>query len=71
MAQKQKQTFESAINELEACTEKLACKDTTLEESLVLYERCVKLAGFCQTALEQAQQKVEVLEQGNADKQSG
>jgi exodeoxyribonuclease VII small subunit len=53
--------FERSLAELEAIVEKLERGDLALEESLQVFERGVQLTRLCQTALKQAEQKVEVL----------
>ena len=54
-------TFEQALRELESAVEKLEVGDLTLDESLALYEQGQKYATFCNTQLEQAQLKVEMI----------
>ena len=53
--------FESALAELEAIDKKLEDGDQTLESSLALYERGVQLSRFCHTRLEEAERRIEVL----------
>jgi exodeoxyribonuclease VII small subunit len=53
--------FEKSMSELEALVEKLERGDLPLEESLAAFERGVALTRACQTALTQAEQKVELL----------
>lgn len=53
--------FEAAIAELEALVEQMEAGDLTLEASLLAYERGVKLARHCQTALRNAELKVQQL----------
>jgi exodeoxyribonuclease VII small subunit len=53
--------FERALAELEGIVEKLEAGDLTLDESLKHFERGVQLTRACQTALKQAEQKVEIL----------
>jgi exodeoxyribonuclease VII small subunit len=53
--------FERALADLEATVEKLEHGELTLEESLREFERGVALARDCQAALQQAEQKVEIL----------
>ena len=56
--------FEQAIQELEKLVEKLESGDCTLEESLQLYERGVELQRNCQKQLDQAEQKIQILQNG-------
>lgn len=53
--------FEAAIAELEAIVKKLEEGDLTLEQSLGLYERGVQLSRFCHARLEDAERRIEVL----------
>lgn len=53
--------FERSLAELEAIVEKLEQGELSLEESLKHFERGVQLTRACQTALKDAEQKVEVL----------
>ena len=53
--------FESAMRDLEALVERLEQGDLPLEESLAAFERGVLLTRACQTALKEAEQKVEIL----------
>jgi exodeoxyribonuclease VII small subunit len=53
--------FEAALAELETIVRKLEDGDQTLESSLALYERGVQLSRFCHTQLEQAERRIEVL----------
>jgi exodeoxyribonuclease VII small subunit len=53
--------FETAIAELEAIVKKLEEGDLALEQSLLLYERGVQLSRFCHAQLEQAERRIEIL----------
>ena len=53
--------FEAAIAELETIVKKLEDGDLALENSLELYERGVQLSRFCHARLEDAEKRVEVL----------
>jgi len=53
--------FETAIAELEAIVKKLEEGDMALEQSLELYERGVQLSRFCHLQLEQAERRIEIL----------
>jgi exodeoxyribonuclease VII small subunit len=53
--------FEASLAELEGIVEKLEHGELSLEESLKQFERGVQLTRVCQTALTQAEQKVEIL----------
>jgi exodeoxyribonuclease VII small subunit len=53
--------FERSLAELEAIVDKLEAGDLSLDESLKQFERGVQLTRVCQSALKQAEQKVEIL----------
>ena len=53
--------FEAAIAELETIVKKLEEGDQPLEKSLELYERGVQLSRFCHTRLEEAEKRIEIL----------
>lgn len=53
--------FESAIGELETIVKTLEGGDLSLEQSLALYERGVRLSRFCHTRLEDAERRIELL----------
>jgi exodeoxyribonuclease VII small subunit len=53
--------FETAMRDLEQIVERLEHGDLPLEESLAAFERGVMLTRNCQTALKEAEQKVEIL----------
>jgi exodeoxyribonuclease VII small subunit len=53
--------FESSMRELEELVERLEQGELPLEESLAAFERGVMLTRSCQTALKDAEQKVEIL----------
>jgi exodeoxyribonuclease VII small subunit len=53
--------FEQALAELETLVERLERGDLPLDEALKLFERGVALTRHCQSSLQAAQQKVEIL----------
>ncbi len=53
--------FEAAIAELEGIVRKLEEGDLPLEQSLALYERGVHLSRYCHARLEEAEQRIEIL----------
>jgi exodeoxyribonuclease VII small subunit len=55
--------FESAIQELENLVEQMEQGDITLEQSLENFERGIELTRACQKALQEAEQKVQILTQ--------
>jgi exodeoxyribonuclease VII small subunit len=69
-AKKSKKTpnFETAIEELETLVDEMEQGDISLEESLKKFERGIELTRNCQKALQEAEQKVQMLvEKKNAD----
>lgn len=61
MPKKKTPTFEEAMAELEALVETMEQGELTLEESLKSFERGIELTRTCQTALKEAEQKIEIL----------
>jgi len=57
--------FEEALDQLEELVEDMENGDLTLEESLKAFEQGIKLTRECQTALSQAEQKVQLLIEEN------
>lgn len=57
--------FESALKELESLVEKMEQGDIRLEDSLQYFERGIELTRHCQQALQEAEQKVQVLLEKN------
>ena len=57
--------FESALKELESLVEKMERGDIRLEESLQYFERGIELTRHCQQALQEAEQKVQILLEKN------
>ena len=53
--------FEAAIAELETIVKKLEEGDLALEKSLELYERGVQLSRFCHSRLEEAERRIEIV----------
>ncbi len=53
--------FEKKLNRLEEIVAKMEGGDIPLEDSLKLFEEGVKLSRTCQTDLDEAEQKVELL----------
>jgi exodeoxyribonuclease VII small subunit len=53
--------FEAAIVELDTIVKKLEEGDLPLEKSLELYERGVQLSRFCHARLEEAERRIELL----------
>ncbi|MEJ2059758.1 MAG: exodeoxyribonuclease VII small subunit, partial [Gammaproteobacteria bacterium] len=57
----EKLDFEQALQELETLVDRLEKGDLSLEESLQAFERGITLTRTCQSALEDAEQKVRQL----------
>jgi exodeoxyribonuclease VII small subunit len=55
--------FEDSLAELETLVQQMEQGDLTLEDSLAAFERGISLTRGCQTALAQAEQKVNFLMQ--------
>lgn len=58
--------FEKSLAELEQIVERMEQGELSLDESLKQFERGVALTRSCQTALQQAEQKVEILLRKNS-----
>ena len=61
--------FEQALQELESIVERMEKGELSLEDSLKDFERGIHLTRTCQQALQEAEQKVEILmeKSGQAD----
>ena len=57
-------TFESALAELEEIVSDMEAGQLPLEKSLAAYKRGAELLKFCQSALQDAQQQIKILEDG-------
>ncbi|MBX9811071.1 MAG: exodeoxyribonuclease VII small subunit [Burkholderiales bacterium] len=55
-------TFETALAELESIVASMEAGQMPLEQALAAYKRGAELLKFCQTALQDAQQQVKILE---------
>lgn len=54
-------TFEAALARLEEIVRGLERGESTLDEALSLYEEGVKLARFCNSRLDEAEAKIEIM----------
>ncbi len=61
---KKKQSFEASLEELEKIVALLEEGDQPLEEALSLFENGVRLSRECQTRLDEAERKIQVLLRG-------
>ncbi|HHL45849.1 MAG TPA: exodeoxyribonuclease VII small subunit [Gammaproteobacteria bacterium] len=59
--------FEAALQELEKLVEQMEKGELTLEESLQDFEHGIELTRKCQKALQQAEQRVQLLSGKNGD----
>ena len=59
-----KQTFEQNMTRLEEIVTALEKGDAPLEESLALFQEGTRLIGACSKSLDQAQQQLKILLQG-------
>jgi exodeoxyribonuclease VII small subunit len=60
-----KQSFEEALAKLEQITKELEDGDLSLEEALKHFDEGVKLAAQCNSKLNDAQKKIEILMKKN------
>ncbi len=56
-----KKTFESALRRLEQITEELEQGEPSLDQGLKKFDEGIELVKFCNTKLEEARHKVELL----------
>lgn len=63
MSKKPASFFEKNLRALETVVEQLESGELSLEESLAQFERGIILARECQRALQEAEQKVQILTQ--------
>ncbi len=55
-------TYEQAVERLEAITAALEQNNVSLDEALALFSEGTELAAFCTKKLEEAKQKITVIE---------
>ena len=62
--------FESALKNLEQLVSSMENGELSLEDSLKAFEKGIKLTRECQTALKEAEQKIQILinEEGDTEK---
>jgi exodeoxyribonuclease VII small subunit len=68
MPQKERPSFEEALEKLEEIVEELNNDDITLEKSVELYEKGLELSKICSETLDQATLKIEQIDTSNKDK---
>ena len=54
--------FETALDKLSAVIERLEDSETSLDEALKLYEEGISLIRFCTQKLDEAEQKIKLLQ---------
>ncbi|MEQ9309264.1 MAG: exodeoxyribonuclease VII small subunit [Balneolaceae bacterium] len=59
MEEKERPSFEEALKELESIVKKLENDEITLEDSVKLYEKGLELSKFCSEILDQAELRIE------------
>lgn len=64
---KKSPNFEESLEQLEELVETMESGDLSLEESLKAFESGIKLTRECQTRLQEAEQKVQILVQEQGD----
>ena len=57
-------SFETALAELEELVGRMESGELPLKESLAAYKRGAELLAYCQSALKDAEQQVQILEKG-------
>jgi exodeoxyribonuclease VII small subunit len=57
-------SFEAALAELEELVGRMETGELPLQQSLAAYKRGAVLVAYCQAALKDAQQQVQVMEKG-------
>ena len=57
--------FEDSIDELEDIVKKLEGSDISLQESIKLYEKGIKLSNKCNDVLEKAELKINIIKNEN------
>lgn len=59
--------FEKSLDELESIVHSLETGELSLENSLTTFEQGIKLTRQCQTALQEAEQRVSILLEKNGE----
>lgn len=67
MSTKERQSFEEALSRLEEIVDQLEDDSISLEETLELYEEGIKLSKMCTETLEQAELRIEKVNEQHAD----
>lgn len=67
MSTKERQSFEEALSRLKEIVDQLEDDSISLEESIKLYEEGIKLSKMCTETLEQAELRIEKVNEQHAD----
>lgn len=67
MAKKDDENFEELMTELEEITSKLESEKLSLDESMKLFEKGIEISKKCNTKLENAEKKITILLNAEAD----
>lgn len=67
MSKKERPSFEEALSRLEEIVSKLEDESISLESSIKLYEEGIKLSKICTETLEQAELRIENVNEDGAD----
>ena len=59
--EREEKKFEVAVGELEEVVERLESGDLSLEESLAVFEKGVKLVEFCNKRLSEVEKRIDLL----------
>ena len=70
MAKAKKIDFESSLEQLQQLVEQMEEGELSLEDSLKAFEKGIKLTRECQQALQEAEQKVQMLMESNGELQT-
>lgn len=69
MSKNEQQSFEDALKRLKEIVEQLEDESISLEESIELYEEGIKLSKFCTDTLEQAELRIEKVNDEHIDEE--
>jgi exodeoxyribonuclease VII small subunit len=65
MSEMERPSFEQALKELEGIVQRLEQEEVSLEESIELYQKGVKLSKKCSEILEKAELKIKEVQSGS------
>lgn len=61
MSEEQEQNFEDSFKELESIVRRLEGEQLTLDDSLALFEKGIRLSRFCHHKLSEVEKKIELI----------